>query len=478
MRRPTIPHGKFRACFAKPCGDRGRKRTQTLDRIAAGLYGSVRSPRIAPSPSVMKPTRRQFLKTAAVAIGMPTIIPASALGKNGTVAPSNRIVLGGIGIGPRGREDLKAFLKQPDVQFVMIADVQEARREVVRVMANRHHNNQDCVKTRDMFEVLNKPEIDAVLIATGDRWHAVATILAAKAGKDIYCEKPCSMTVRESQELADAVNRYGRVFQSGTQRRNVDNFKFACQLANSGKLGRIHTVHAGILKLQENHHWLPGEPEPARDVVDWDRWLGPSPWRPFNKDYINGRWRNYYDFHGGAALPEWGAHTIDLCQWAANTDDTVPVEYDYDPDGQTIYGKYANGIKLVMRLSGFKGEGNWVVPGTCPVRFEGDEGWVEAADTGKIAVSNPKLLEQGAPAEMAGTDPTKHVREFLDCVKSRAKPACNADITRRGHIISHAASIGWRLKRKVRFDPATETFINDAEANRQCSRSRRTPWHA
>jgi predicted dehydrogenase len=424
----------------------------------------------------MKFTRRDFLKTTALAIGMPTIIPASALGKNGTVAPSNRIVLGGIGIGPRGRQDLTAFLKQPEVQFIMSADVQDARREVVRVMANRHYANQDCVTTREMAEVLDRPDIDAVLIATGDRWHAVATILAAKAGKDIYCEKPCSMTIRESQELADAVNRYGRVFQAGTQRRNVDNFRFAAELARSGRLGKIHTVHAGILALEESHAWLPAEPEPAPNVTDWDRWLGPAPWRPYNKDYVIGRWRGYYDFHGGAALPEWGAHTVDLCQWAASADHTTPVEYE--ADGQTIHGRYANGVKLVMRRAGFKGEGDWVVPGTCPVRFEGDAGWVEAADTGKVAVSSPSLLSGGVPKETAGTDPTQHVREFLDCIKTRAKPAANADVTRRGHIISHAASIGWRLGRKVKFDPVSETFVNDAEANRMCSRARRAPWHA
>lgn len=428
------------------------------------------------SSTAMKFTRRHFLKTTAVALGMPTIIPASALGRDGTVAPSNRIVLGGVGVGPRGRQVLTAFLKQPEVQFVLNADVQETRREVVRVMVNRHYNNQDCATTREMADVFGRSDIDAVLIATGDRWHAVASILAAKAGKDIYCEKPCSMTVRESQELADGVNRYGRVFQAGTQRRNVDNFRFAAELARSGRLGKIHTVHAGILALEESHAWLPAEPQPDPKVMDWDRWLGPAPWRPFNKDYVNGRWRGYYDFHGGAALPEWGAHTVDLCQWAASADDTTPVEFE--ADGQTIYGRYANGVKLVMRRAGFKGEGNWVVPGTCPVRFEGSEGWVEAADTGKVAVSSPALLSGGAPKEMAGTDPIKHVRDFLDCVKTRAKPAANVDVTRRGHIVSHAASIGWRLGRKVRFDPATETFINDPEANRQCSRARRAPWHA
>jgi predicted dehydrogenase len=425
---------------------------------------------------ITKSTRRDFLKTTALALGMPTIIPASALGKDGAVAPSNRIVVGGIGIGPRGREDLNAFLKQPDVQFVAIADVQADRRETVRRMANKQYGNEDCTKTRDMYEVLGRADIDAVLIATGDHWHALGIILAAKAGKDIYCEKPCSMTVRESQELADAVNRYGRVFQAGTQRRNVDNFRFAAELARSGRLGKIHTVHASILRLEESHAWLPAEPEPDIDVVDWDRWLGPAPWRPYNKRYVQGRWRGYYDFHGGAALPEWGAHTVDICQWAASADDTTPVEYE--ADGETIHARYASGVKLVMRLAGFRGEGNWVVPGTCPVRFEGDEGWIEAADSGKIAVSSPTLLTSSPPKEMAGTDPTQHIRNFLDCVKSRAKPAANADVTRRGHIVSHAAAIGWRLGRKVRFDPVTETFVNDAEANRMCSRARRAPWHA
>jgi len=423
-----------------------------------------------------KSTRRDFLKTTALAMGMPTIIPASALGKDGAVAPSNRIVVGGIGIGPRGREDLNAFLKQPDVQFVAIADVQADRRETVRRMANRQYGNEDCTKTRDMLEVLGRDDIDAVLIATGDHWHALGIILAAKAGKDIYCEKPCSMTIRESQELADAVNRYGRVFQAGTQRRNVDNFRFAAELARSGRLGKIHTVHASILRLGESHNWLPAEPEPAIDVVDWDRWLGPAPWRPYNKKYVQGHWRGYYDFHGGAALPEWGAHTVDICQWAASADDTTPVEFA--AEGETIHARYANGVKLVMRLAGFGGEGNWVVPGTCPVRFEGTEGWVEAADSGKIAVSSPTLLTGGPPKETAGTDPTQHIRNFLDCVKSRAKPAANADVTRRGHIVSHAAAIGWRLGRKVRFDPVTESFVNDAEANRMCSRARRAPWHA
>ena len=420
-------------------------------------------------------SRRTFIKAAAVAIGMPTIIPASALGKNGTVAPSNRIVMGGIGIGPRGRKVLSCFLQQPDVQFVMIADAQEERREIVRRLVNREYKNEDCSKVRDMYEVLAQDDIDVVQVTTGDRWHTLGTILAAKAGKDVYCEKPCSMTIRETQDLADTVNRYGRVFQAGTQRRNVDNFQFAAHLARSGKLGNIHTVNAGILKLVPDADWLPEETLPDPDICDWDRWLGPAPWRPYNLKYVQGRWRGHYDFHGGAGLPEWGSHTIDLCQWAASADETVPVKYEYE--GDNIIGTYENGIKLVLRLSGFKEEGDWKVPGTCPVKFEGDEGWVEAGDHGNLVASSESLLEGQPTDSIYGTDPIKHVREFLDCVKTREKPAANQDITRQGHIACHAAAIGWQLGRTVEFDPKTETFINDAEANRLCSRSRREPWH-
>ena len=416
------------------------------------------------------------MKTAALALGVPTIVPSSALGMGGAVPPSERIVLGAIGIGPRGRKDLSCFLAQPDVQFVEIADVQKSRRETVRKMANRHYGNNDCSTTRDMFEVLGRPDIDAVLIATGDHWHALGIILSAKAGKDIYCEKPCSMTIRETQEFADAVKRYGRVFQAGTQRRNVDNFQFAAGLARTGKLGRLRSVHASILRLGESFDWLPAQPEPDKEAVDWDRWLGPAPWRPYNQRYVQGRWRGYYDFHGGAALPEWGAHTVDLCQWAAGMDATTPVEFE--PRGDSIRARYANGVELVLRLAGFKNEGEWKVPGTCPVRFEGENGWVETADFGKIAAEPASLLEGKPTKEMAGTNPIQHVRNFLDCVKSRAKPAANEEVTRKGHIVSHAAAIAWRLGRKVRFDPESESFVGDAEANRMCSRARRAPWHA
>ena len=420
--------------------------------------------------------RRRFLKTAATAIGGPWIVASSALGRDGAVAPSERITLGAIGIGPRGRYVLGCMLNEPDVRFVAICDVQASRRKAVKEMADAKYGNKDCVMYRDMFEVLDRRDIDAVLIATGDRWHAAASILAAKAGKDVYSEKPCGITIADCQELADTVNRYGRVFQAGTQRRSIGNFQFAVDLARSGKLGQLRTVHASIYELRVLHGCLPAEPEPAVDVVDWDRWLGPAPWRPYNSKYVQGRWRGYYDFDSGATLLDWGAHTADLCQWANDADDTMPLSYE--PDGGTIHAQYANGVKLVMRPGGFRNEGQWLGLGTCPVRFKGDEGWVETGDKGSIECHPKSLLAERNILVEKGTYPAQHTRNFFDCIKSRKLTASNADVMRHSHIACHAAAIAWMLGRRLTFDPVSETFINDEEANRMRSWAKRAPWRA
>ena len=423
--------------------------------------------------------RRTFLKGSAlglVAASVPAIIPAGALGKDGATAPSDRIVLGAIGIGPRGRYVLGRMLDEKGVQFVAIADVQKSRREYVKHMADGKYRNKDCVMYRDMFELLGRKDVDSVLVATGDHWHALASILAAKAGKDVYSEKPCGITIGDCQELSDTMNRYGRVFQAGTQRRSVGNFQFAVHLARSGKLGKLHTLHASIYKLRIDHSWLPAQPEPDKDVVDWDRWLGPAPWRPYNKRYVQGGWRGYADFDSGATLLDWGAHTADLCQWANDADNTTPLTYEPVENG-AIIAKYANGVKLIMRPGGFRGEGNWLGLGTCPVRFEGDEGWVETGDSGGIKL-HPASLMGERRRYRRGTDPGGHTTNFFNCVKSRALTACNADVMRHSHLACHAAAIAWQLGRKVTFDPAKEAFVNDEEANRMRTRAKRAPWKA
>ncbi|MEC7449999.1 MAG: Gfo/Idh/MocA family oxidoreductase [Planctomycetota bacterium] len=422
-------------------------------------------------------TRRTFIKKAAFAtMGIPTIVPATALGRNGRVAPSERVVLGGIGIGRRGQKVLDGFFRQKDCQFVANADPQKVRRDTIKIKTDGHYGNTDCAAYDDMSEVLERDDIDAVIVTTGDRWHATASILAARAGKDIYCEKPCAMSIQECQELDDNIQQYKRVFQAGTQRRSVPNFKLAVDLARKGKLGQLKEVHAGILQLQDYVAPLPAQPEPDPAVVNWDKWLGPAPRVPYNEAYCQGRWRNHRGLYSAWRLPEWGSHTIDLCQWAASADGTTPIEYEAKSDS-LIHAKYANGIKLVMRLSSGKGVGDWIKGlGTCPVRFVGDEGWVEAGDHLGIEASRPELL-QGIPEnQIRGTDPLFHVRNFLDCVKTREQPVCNSSVVRFGHMACFAAAISWKLGRKVTFDPKTESFVEDPEANRLRTYKRRAPY--
>lgn len=421
-------------------------------------------------------TRRTFIKKTALVAGMPMIVPASVLGLNGQTPPSERIVLGGIGLGPRGRQVLGEFLKQADCQFVAIADAQKERAAIVKRLVDRRYDNQDCTTYMDMGDVLSRDDIDAVIIATGDRWHTTASIYAAQAGKDIYCEKPCSMNIQECIELDEEVLRNDRIFQAGTQRRNVPNFALAADLALSGKLGKLTAVHAGILALSEYHDPHPAEPEPDPSVINWDRWIGPAAMRPYNQKYCRGRWRGHKGLNAGYQLPEWGAHTIDLCQWAANADGTTPVEYEAIDD-TTIHAKYANGLKLIMRLSGFKGEGDWTEGlGTCPIRFEGEDGWVEAGDNKMIVASDPALLEGREVDQIAGTDPLYHVRNFLDCVKTREQPDCNSTVARYAHIACFAAAASWKIGRKITFDPQKAVLPDHDESNSLQSYTRRAPY--
>ncbi len=421
-------------------------------------------------------SRRALLKTAAAAalgFGLPSIVPDRALGLSGHVAPSERIVLGGIGIRHRGGYVLSFMLNQPDVRFAAIADVRADRRQAVKDLADQTNGDQQCATYRDFRELLDRDDLDAVLIATGDRWHAPISILAAQAGKDVYSEKPCAITLALSRRLANAIRATGRIFQAGTQRRTVENFVHAVQLAQTGKLGNLKTLHASVYEFQDDHSWLPAQPEPAREIVDWDMWLGPAPWRPFNQRYVDGGWRGFHDFDSGAKLLDWGAHTLDLCQWALQSDDTTPVVFEpLDVPGDNVIScQYANGVKLILRRSG------WMGLGTCPVRFEGDEGWVETGDSGRIAVSSDALRrELPLPPKEPGTSPRHHVRNFLDCVKSRALPVANVDVAARSHIACHAAAIAWTLGRKLTFDPVAEVFVDDDEANRMCHRAMREPW--
>jgi predicted dehydrogenase len=425
------------------------------------------------STQVVHLNRRRFLKStlgASTLFAVPHIIPATALGKNGAVAPSQRIVLGGIGIGNRGTYDLGCFLQEPDVQFVAVCDVKATRRAAIKSMTDEHYGNQDCATYRDLRELLARPDIDAVLIATGPNWHATAATLAAQAGKDVYCEKPCTKNIAQSLSLADTFRRTGRVLQAGTQRRNLPHFEFACQLARSGKLGKLQKVYAHPAGLSTvSSGWAPAQPEPPREHVDWDLYLGPAAWRPFNEALLDGfNFEKGGGMVGGGVL-EWGSHCVDLCQWANNSDDTAPVEY-LPPEDGVVRARYANGVELVIRNEG------WLPLGSCPVRFEGDAGWIETGDSGKFVLSSPELLAGKKVAEIGGYPATFHVRDFLNCVKSRSEPRASAQVACYSHITCHAANIAIFLNRKLTFDPQKHEFVGDDEANRLRSEALREPW--
>ena len=428
-------------------------------------------------------SRRQFLQRAVLAGGAlaaPCLIPGSALGLNGAVPPSERIVMGGMGVGNRGTGDLHWLLPEKDVQFVAICDAKQAQRQAVKRIVDAKYGNTDCAMYRDMREFLAlRTDIDALLIATGDRWHATAAVMAMRSGKDVYSEKPSSMTIAEGQAVVATARRYGRVYQTGTQRLSEDNFTFANELLRTGRLGKVHTVRAHIAPwdaAEMKYDWLPAEPEPPKDEVDWDQWLGPCPWRPYNSAYTKGGWRGYYDFHT-SCIGEWGAHTFAQCQVAIGAANTSAVEYGYvnNPTGDGMVTVFPNGVKMILS----RGDQWW--HGSCGVRYEGTEGWVSVADGyAKPELSSPALLTDFSMLVKdysARTErPMSHMRNYLDCIKSRRLTVANPEVMHRSMSTVHAANICMWLQRDMKYDPVKEEFLNDAEANRLRSRAMRAPW--
>ena len=427
-----------------------------------------------------KVTRRAFLRGTAALAAAPYIVPASVFGRDGKVPPSERIILGGIGIGNRGSHDLRWMLPEADVQFVAACDPNKSRRERVKKIVDTHYGNTDFKLYANTPEFLaERTDIDAVLSTTGDRWHALASILAMRAGKDVYSEKPSSMTIAEGQAVVETAKRYRRIYQTGTQRLSEGNFIFCNEMLRLGRLGKVHTARAHIAPwdaAEMKHDWLPAQPEPPKSEMDWDAWLGPCPWRPYNAAYTQGQWRGYYDFHT-SCIGEWGAHTFAQVQVGIGAGDSAAVEYKYvnNESGDGMITRFANGINMTLE------RGNRWWRGSCGVRYEGDEGWVAAADGySKPDVSSPAMLADFRKIVydyMARTQrPTSHVRDFLNCVKSRRQTVADPVVMHRSMTTVHAANICMWLKRDLKYDPVKEEFINDAEANRFRSRAMREPW--
>jgi predicted dehydrogenase len=444
--------------------------------IVAGNPNDVRY-RTGETVMSKRVSRRGFLKRGSAVLGgaviAPNIAHSSVLGADGATPPNDRITMGAIGVGGMGRHDLGNFLTHPDLHVLAVCDVDTGRRNNAKKMVDEHYGNQDCMAYPDWRDVIASDDLDAILIATPDHWHALISIAAAKAGKDVYCEKPISLTIAEGRVVADVTKRYGTVYQSGTQRRSIPCFAFPVEVARSGKIGEVHTIHTNLMAGPT----CGVEPiQPVPEGFDYDMWLGPAPYEPYTTRRRQGTFRWLWDYSGGK-LTDIGAHFNDLAQWGNDSELTGPVSYEgwsefpkeglfETPTNYEVTCTYADGVKLIMHSEELR-----------LVRFEGTEGWISVDDTGKVEASPESLLSEYRHEQQNYDVMYRHHRNFLDCVKSREDPISNAEVSHRSSTVCHAGNICLRLGRGLHWDPDAEHFIGDDEANRMMARSMRAPWH-
>lgn len=421
-------------------------------------------------------TRRRFLKGVAAAAAAPYLVGRAAWGQ--VAPPSDRITVGCIGVGGMGSGHLGGLLARGQVQVVAVCDVDTERREAARNAVDQRYASdrgsgtyRGCAAYNDFRELLARDDIDAVLIATPDHWHALIAIAAAAAGKDIYCEKPLSLTIAEGRAMVNAVRRYGRVFQTGSQQRSDGNFRLACELVRSGRIGKVQTVHVAVGGPSGECH-LPAEPVPPG--LDWDLWLGPAPWRPFNRLLHPANWRAYRDYSGGG-MTDWGAHHFDIAQWGLGMDESGPVEV-LPPDGKErplLTYRYANGVRMYHGGGPevfANREGNGIL-------FTGTEGKVE------VNRSFFRTWPEAIAREPLGPDDVHlyrtrghNVDDWLECIRTRRRPVCDVEIGHRSVTVCHLGNLAYWLNRPIRWDPKREQVVGDPEANRWVDRPMRAPW--
>ncbi|MHC4755962.1 MAG: Gfo/Idh/MocA family protein [Planctomycetota bacterium] len=411
--------------------------------------------------------RRGFIKrvggVAACAIGFPYFIPSAALGKAGAVSPSNRIVMGCIGVGGMGSGDMRGFLNKPEVQVVAVCDVDRNHRNRARDNVNKKYGNADCIGYNDFREIIARDDIDAVMIATPDQWHAIPAIMAARAGKDIHAQKPLAYTIAEGRAIVDAVQQYGIVWQTGSQQRSDRRFRFACELVRNGRIGKVHTVKVGLPNRNSIGN-RDTDPAPVPEGFDYDMWLGPAPWEPYCPGRCHWNFRWISDYSGGQ-ITDWAGHHIDIAHWGMDTELSAPVEIEgsgiwpedslFDTVEDYIFTcKYAEGF--TMLVSGKFPRG---------VLFEGDKGWIFVR-RGKIDAEPKSLLDSViGPNEIHLYESNDHRQNFLDCVKARSKTVAPVDVAHHSIMVGHLGVAAIKLGRKLKWDPKNERFINDDAAN-------------
>ncbi|MFP6874596.1 MAG: Gfo/Idh/MocA family oxidoreductase [Verrucomicrobiales bacterium] len=402
----------------------------------------------------MKTTRRKFLSTtgtATAALGFPAIIPSSALGNADRPAPSNRIVMGGIGIGNMGRGDHGAFLGKKDVQYVAICDVRKGAMNQGKAKTDAKYGNKDCKAHDDYREILSRDDIDAVHIATPDHWHAQMIIEACRHGKDVFCQKPESLTLGEGPLMVETARRYGRVVSGGSQ-RVLQDYKGTVIRCWNGSYGKVSSINVNVGPMSKPCN-LP--PENVPGDMNWEMWLGPAPWAPYNGKRCSGSfstsgnsWRSYIDYSGGG-MTDWGAHHFGGATFAVDVRELQPNEVVLDEIGgkKFVSLKYPNGIEITHNKPG----------------------------VGQMHVGRDNVQREGKEVpNYAGSGGI--TGDFIDCVKTRAKPFRDIEYAINTMAVPHLTVIAYKLNRSLKWDAAKQEFIGDAEANRLRNRARREPW--
>jgi predicted dehydrogenase len=434
-----------------------------------------------------KTNRRTFLKrtasAASVAFGLPCIVPGSVLGKDGHVAASERVVLGSIGVGSMGKGDMKGLMRVDGVQIVAVCDVFQNRREAAKKMADEHYDTKDCRTYGDFRDLLARKDIDAVCITTQDHWHALIATAAAREGKHIYCQKPLGMTVQECQAIRSAVRKNGCVFQTGTQQRSARNFRFACELARNGYVGKLHTIEvAAPGPRYKRMYKKPTTPESVPEGFDFDMFTGPAQKRPYNGGLW--AWPDWYlirDYCVGFIV-NWGVHHLDIANWGCPSVTSEPCELafagHYRNDGLTDNindwtgaFRFESGLRMTYSDTDNPNKQGCV--------FRGDEGWVHV-NRSRFLTEPSSLkdvtLKPGEVSLLAGAEGS-HYNNFIQCVRSGKDPIAPVEAGHQASYLGMIAEISIKLGRKLKWDPKAEKFIGDNEANGLLSAPMRAPWH-
>jgi predicted dehydrogenase len=432
------------------------------------------------SPSLRGLSRRRFLATAAAAFATPYVVPARVLAEEGK-GPNSRICLGFIGVGGRGSDHVQTCVGRGDAQILAVCDPYKGKREgLKKLVEDRYARKKDlgaykgCDAYSDFREVVARPDLDAVFIASPEHWHALHTLAAVRAGKDVYCEKAMTLTVAEGRVVCETVRRYGRVVQIGMQQRSWDIFRFACELVRNGYIGKLQTVEVAV----PGGRSLPNAPaKPAPPDIDYDLWLGPCPWKPYTDQLCSYNWYFVFD-HCVGWIQSWGIHYLDVAQWGAPSLCTKPLEVEgsavFPTDGPAntsinwkVHVTTADGLRMTYMDES---------QGKHGVRFEGDKGtvfvnrgglWTEPTSLKKVTIK---------PDEEHLYDARDHHQCFFDCVRSRRDPSAPVEVGHSGNVLAIVSDTATRLGHKVQWDWTTEQFVKDDAANRFLGRAMRSPW--